>query len=120
AGRLEKLNMQYTALVGRWGSRTVLIGLFAVQTYAAIVPMYYSWHIPFSPGHAAARALLSELRDGEPVVVTLDGTVSSLAAYVPGRTFFFPYGQRWGAFAMYRKDFSLNWLMADDGLWWAK
>jgi hypothetical protein len=113
--RIDEALIPMRRKVARWVPAMVLTVLLAVQTYAVFVPVYYSWRVPFSPGHSAAKLLIESSKGDEPVVMYNDGTETSLIAYVPGKKFFFPWGERWGTFTMYR-----HWPYRMDSLAWAQ
>ncbi len=88
--------------------------MLAMQTCGLAVAGYFAWWYPFSPAREAARFIGPQLAAEDLVVARDDVTICSLAAYLPGREFFFQRGSRWGTFTIYRSDFSKR-----NSLWWA-
>jgi hypothetical protein len=94
----------------------VTVGLAVmVQIYGSVIACRYALQYPFSESEGAAAFLSERLKPETVVVARSDVGTSSLAAYLPGRKFFYPRGSRWGTFTDWRATFSKK-----DPMTWAK
>ncbi len=98
----------------RFAGVTVTLAV-VVQIYGSVIACWFAIQHPFSESERAAAFLSARLRSETVVVARSDVGMASLAAYLPGRKFFYPRGSRWGTFTDWRATFSRK-----DPMTWAK
>ncbi len=81
--------------------RVALGAMLGVQVYAAVVMCERIWQRPFTPGKQAAALIEKNLRPGDILASGNQIITTSVAAYLPGRLFYFPLEDRWGTFTLW-------------------
>ena len=84
-----------------WAGQGVLVALLGVQVLGASVPGYFGMKYPFSRGTETADFLTSRLQPDDVLVSDIAMFTAPVAAYLPGRQFYFPAEERWGTFTLW-------------------
>ena len=85
----------------RWVGQGVLVVLLGVQVLGAAAPVYFGMKYPFSRGREVADFLKSRLKPDDVLVSDIATFTTPVAAYLPGRQFYFPAEDRWGTFTLW-------------------
>jgi hypothetical protein len=80
--------------------------LLALHFVGAAIACTMIWQWPFSPARDAAAFIRPQLAPTDLLVARDDFNMTSIAAYLPGRKFFYQRGSRWGTFTISRNVFS--------------